>query len=286
MRSFFTTKRFRVLLSVWVALVLGIFVAAVSDSGTSPLSSALSFIMSPLESAAVRFADTFNEFNAKFASAKTYSDEASSLREEIADLRSQLVDYERSLHKLRAYEEFLGVKENNPDFSFVPAEIILKDQTDIYGTFTLDRGEADGVTVNCPVIYGDNLVGIVKAVTRDSCTVYTLLHPEVSVSSYEIHTREDCFTKAETEHSLNSVIKVEGFTKNTPVVSGGIICTSGIGGIYPKELIIGTVSEIKINETQLAAYALVEPVIDYSLLTDVFIITDFEGKAQTVNGNE
>lgn len=286
MRSFFTTKKFRVILSVWIALLLGIFIAAVTDSGTSPLSSALSFVMSPLQNAAVKFSDTFNEFNARFVSAKTYSDEAQALKEEIAELRSQLVDYEKSLHKLHAYEEFLGVKEKNPDFSFVPAEIVLKDQTDIYGTFTLDRGTVDGVRINCPVIYGDSLVGIVKAVSYDNCTVYTLFHPEVSASAYEIHTRENCFTKAQTEHSLNGIIKVEGFTKNTPVVSGGIICTSGIGGIYPKDLIIGSVKEIKTNETQLAAYALVQPVTDYSLLTDVFIITDFEGKAQTVNGNE
>lgn len=274
------------MLSVWTALLLGIFVAAVSDSGSTPFSSALSFIMSPLHNAAVRFADTFGDFNAKFTSSKTYADEAASLQEEIAELRSQLVDYEKSLHKLHAYEEFLEVKEKNPDFSFVPAEIILRDSTDIYGSFTLNRGTADGVTLNCPVIYGDSLVGIVKTVTADTCTVYTLLHPEVSAGAYEIHTRENCFTSANTEYSLNGIIKAEGLSKNTPVVSGGIICTSGIGGIFPKDLIIGTVKEIEINETQLAAYAVIEPVNDYSLLTDVFIITDFEGKAQTESGNE
>lgn len=286
MRDFFASKKFKILLSVWIALLLGVFVAAVSNSGSSPLSYALSFVMTPLEKASVKITEALDGFNARFVSSQEYIDEISQLKEETASLRSQLVDYEKALHKLHAYEEFLDVKENNPDFSFVAAQIISRDATDVYGTFTLDRGTADGVTVNCPVIYGENLVGTVKAVTADTCTVYTLYHPEVSVSTYEIHTRENCYTNTKTASSLNSYILVEGLTKNTPVVSGGIICTSGIGGIYPKDLIVGTVKEININETRLAAYALVQPNVDYSLLTDVFVITDFEGKAASASNGE
>lgn len=283
MRNFFSSKKFKVILSVWIALLLGILVAVISGSGSSPLSSALSIIMTPLENAAVSLTEMLGDFNASFVSSKVYMDEVEALKQENADLRSQLVDYEKSLHKLEAYEDFLDVKEDNPDYAFVPAEIILRDQTDIYGSFTLNKGSLDGVTPNSPVISGNALVGIVKKVSADNCTVYTLYHPEVSVSTYEIRTREACFTTAQSEISLTGQIKVEGFPKNTPVVSGGVICTSGIGGIYPKDLIIGSVKEIRMNETQLAAFALVEPEVDYSLLTDVFIITDFEGKADTVN---
>ena len=192
MRNFFRTTKFRIILAVLFSLLLGIFAAAVSDSGSSPLTTALSYIMSPLENAAASLADTMNDFNSWFVSSKTYAEKIDALKEENAKLRTQLVDYEKTLHKLEAYEEFLDVKEKNPDFSFVPATVILKDSSDIYGSFTLNKGSDHGIEVNDPVIYGDVLVGTVRTVTGNSCTVYTLFNPDVSVSAYEIRTREDC----------------------------------------------------------------------------------------------
>ncbi|MBR3768367.1 MAG: rod shape-determining protein MreC [Clostridia bacterium] len=278
MRNFFTGTKFKITLAVLLSLFLGVFVAAVSTSGSSPVSSALGFIMTPLENAAASFADMMSDFNGYFVSSKSYADKIDELKEENALLRSQLVDYEKTLHKLEAYEEFLDVKDKNPDFSFVPSQIILKDTSDVFGSFTLNKGLSDGVNVNDPVIYGEALVGIVKTVTENNCTVYSLFNPEVSVSAYEIRTREDCYTESEISVSRNGFIRLSGLTKTTAVVSGGIVCTSGIGGIYPMDLIIGTVKEIKTDETGLSVYALIEPEADYSQITDVFIITEFQGK--------
>ncbi|MBQ9945005.1 MAG: rod shape-determining protein MreC [Clostridia bacterium] len=278
MRNFFSGTKFRITVSILLSLLLGVFFAAVSDNGSSPVSTVLSFVTAPLSEAAKQLTELTEDFNGYFRSSKAYADQIDELREENARLTSLLVDYEKTLHKLEAYEEFLEVKEENPDFSFVPAQIILKDTADIYGSFTLNQGSADGVRINDPVIYGDALVGTVRALTENSCTVYSLFNPAVSVSAYEIRTREDCYTESELSFSRNGLIILSGLTKNTPVVSGGVVATSGIGGLYPKDLVIGTVRDIKTDETGLNLYALVEPQADYSLLTDVFIVTDFEGK--------
>ncbi len=280
MKNFFISIKFKISLAIFAALLFGISVAAVSNSGTSPLSSALGFIISPLHNVAVAIADTLDDFNGYFVSSKAYADKIEELESENAELRSELIDYEKTIHKLEAYEDFLEVKEDNPDFSFTPAEIILRDQSDFYGTFTLNKGASDGISVNDPVIYSNVLIGVVKEVTENSSIVYTLFHPDVSVSSYEIRTRESCYTEAESAVSKTGYIKLCGLTKSTPIVSGGTVCTSGIGGIYPKDLIIGTVKEIKTDETGIGVYALLLPEADYSVLTDVFIITDFEGKTK------
>lgn len=279
MNKFFTGTKFKVTMSLLAALFLGVFVAAVSNSGSSPLSSALSFVVTPLENAALQLTQLFEDFNGHFVSSKAFAEKIDELESELYDLRQEMVEYEKTKHKLEAYEDFLGVKEDNPDFSFIPGEIILRDTSDFYGSFTLNIGSADGVQINDPVIYSDILVGVVKTVNANNCTVYTLFNPSVSVSSYEIRTRESCYTEADYFLSEEGYIKLSGLTKNTPVVSGGIVCTSGIGGIYPKDLIIGTVKEIKTDVTGLNSYALITPEINYSQLTDVFVITDFEGKA-------
>lgn len=278
MRNFFRTTKFKISLAVLFSLFLGFFVAAVSNSGSSPVSSVLSFIMTPFENAAAALADTIDDFNGWFVSSKAYADKIDELKQENAELRSKLVDYEKTLHKLEAYEEFLDVKDRNPDYSFIPSTVILKDNSDIYGSFTLNKGSDDGVSVNDPVIYGDALVGTVKSVNKNNCTVYSLFNPDVSVSAYEIRTREDCYTETELSVSENGLIILSGLAKNTSVVSGGIVCTSGIGGLYPKDLIIGTIKSVQIDISGLSVMAFLEPEADYSQLTDVFIITDFEGK--------
>lgn len=280
MHRYFSGSKFKITVCICLALLIGIFVAAVSDSGSSPLSTALSYVFTPLQTVASDIAQSLSSFNAKFTGSAAYKEEIASLEQELNEYKSLLVDYEKLKQKLDAYEAFLDVKEENPDYSFVSASIILRDNSDIYQSFTLNQGASDGVSVNDPVIYGDYLVGLVKEVNSSSCTVYTLFNPSVNVSAYEIRTREDCVIETSTLLSAEGLLKLTGLSRSTPIVSGGIVCTSGIGGIYPRDLIIGKVQEIVDTQTDISVYATVAPEVDYSSLVDVFIITDFEGKGE------
>ena len=278
MRNFFSSSKFRIALSVLTALMLGIFIAAVSDSGSSPLSSAAGTVMAPLDGLASQLAKTLKTFNAKFVSADYYRQQSEELSSELESCREQMADYENLKYKLGAYEAFLDVKEKNPDFKFIPAAVIMRDTSDISGSFTVNAGKNDGVEINDPVICGSVLVGVVRELTERSCTVYTLFNPAVSVGTYEIRTREDCYIEYDSPLASKGLLKLSGLSRSTPVVSGGIVCTSGIGGIYPRDLIIGTVTEVIDDATAVTAYAEVRPDIDPASISDVFIITEFEGE--------
>ena len=60
------------------------------------------------------------------------------------------------------------------------------------------------------------------------------------------------------------------------LLNGDIILTSGVGGVYPKDLVIGTVTEVKKDISGMGDYAIIEPRVDLNRLTQVFIITDFD----------
>ena len=278
MRSFFHGKLFKILLGVLVALLLGIFVAAVSDSGANPVSAVLGYLTEPLERAAAGLAQATADFSARFRSASYYRKQAEQLREEIASYREDLVEYENLKYKLDAYERFLEVSQNHPDYQYVPASVILRDANDAYGTFTVNVGTDDGVELNDPVVFGKALVGVIRAAGETTSTVYTLLHPEVSVGAYEIRTREDCYVEATNALSLKGQLKLSGLSKNTPIIPGGIVCSSGVGGVFPRDFLIGTVTEVVTDNTSVAAYAVIEPDVVPAVLTDVFVITDFTGK--------
>ncbi len=280
MRNYFRSIKFKYTLCVLAVLLLGLFVAAVSSGGTSPFSSALNYVLTPLNRAAAYLSETLSDWNAGFRSSARYIEEIESLKEEVEDYRQQLVEHEKLQQKLASYEDFLGVKSEHSDFVFEPAAVIMRDGMDIYASFTINKGTQDGIDVDMPVIYGKNLLGVVREVSLTSAVVYTVFHPDVSVSAYEMRTREDCYTEAENDLSAEGSIKLMGLARTTPVVAGGIVCTSGIGGIYPRDLIIGTVTQVMSSEADISAYAVVQPTVDPRTATDVFVITDFEDKAQ------
>ena len=81
----------------------------------------------------------------------------------------------------------------------------------------------------------------------------------------------------ETTASLadNGLIRLAGATRTTAMSTGGIVCTSGTGGIFPKDLLIGEVTEITDATENISSYAIVQPYVDFDNLIDVFIITEF-----------
>ena len=69
---------------------------------------------------------------------------------------------------------------------------------------------------------------------------------------------------------------LSGLDKGTEVSIGGLVCTSGIGGIYPKGLIIGKISDIQDSEHDISLNAVIEPGVKITELEDIFVITDFK----------
>ncbi len=277
MRSFFKSARFKGFLGVFAVLLFGIIFAAATENGSSPASSVLGTIFSPLQSLSAKIADNVDDFSIYFRSAASYAQRVEELESQLADSRSQMVDYEKTKQQLELYEEFLELKKENEDFKFASASVIGKDSTDAFGTFTLNKGELDGVKVNNPVIYGKYLVGVVVKAAPTYCVVNTVLNPEVNVSAYEVRTRESSFVTTNPELSRNGQCSLSGLVRSTSIAPGGIVCTSGVGGIYPADLIIGVVEEVRNDTTNVSSYAVINTQVDFEQLRDVFVITEFRG---------
>lgn len=278
MRNFLRSTSFKILLTVAVVLLAGAIAAAALASGTSPLTSAVGTVFSPLSDAAAYISEKFDNFKGGFVSSRSYMDRVEELEEQVADYQSKLVDYEKLQKQVEAYEKFLGVKEKNPDFQFVAGTVIGRDAADVFGSFVLNCGSADGVAVGDPVISGEYLIGIVNETSPTSCTVLSVCDPKFSAAAYEIRTGEAGYTQTTTKLGVQGILKLSGLERDTAVAEGGIVCTSGVGGVFPRGLIIGTVTTVQKEEGDISYYAEVKPEIEISEVQDAFVITDFEGK--------
>lgn len=276
MNVFFKGTTFKVLSVIAIVLVCATVLATVVPTGTSPLTDALGIITSPLQSIASYVSSKFTDIKGSFVSSNSYQARIAELENQVAEYQRDLVDYEKTKKLLESYSAFLDVREKNPDYTWVSCDVVGRDSADVYGSFTINKGSKDGIKVNDAVIYSEYLIGVVTEVNPTSAVVRSIFDPTVSVAAYEIRTGELGYTSSTYETGLNGTCRLSGLDRNTTISKGGIICTSGTGGIFPKDLIIGTVTSVEQSSTDLSAYANIELAVDSNDIQSCFVITAFE----------
>lgn len=278
MLQFLKSRKFKTFLTVICALTVGAVLAVAVRSSSSPFTSAVGVVFSPLQKLSGAVAEKAQWLADSFRGSGSYLQEIERLEQKIAEYESKIVDYNAMKQKLASYEKMLGVKEENPDYALERATVIGTDSADMFSSLIIDKGSNEDISVNDPVIYGNYLVGIVSKVHPSYCVVRTLLSPELKISALESQTRETAYVTTTIDLSQKGSCMLSGLERTTAVTPGGVVITSGIGGTYPKGIIIGTVSEVAESKYDLSNYAVIEPGVDVKEIEDLFVITDFEGQ--------
>lgn len=284
MQRLFNSKRFKMFLVILAALLTGAVLSLATSSHSSPVSSATGVILKPVQKLSSFISDKMLDFSLSFRSSNVYRERIDELEKQIAEYEKELVDYEQVKQKIESYQSVLGLKEDNPDYELLSSDIIGRDSLDMFYSFMIDKGSSKGVEVNDPVIYGNYVVGLVHSVKATYSVVWTIFNPKVNISAYETRTREMGYSTTNAELSAERKCLFSGLDKTTAVAVGGQVCTSGLGGLYPKGLIIGKIAEITDSKYDASVNAVIEPAIDLAELEDVFVITGFE--EQAVSGDE
>ena len=280
MKRFFRSKGFKNLVVIAVVIFLGVLTAAFTHNASSPITSALGTVFSPLQKLSVAISENLDELSVSFESASVYEAENKELKKELEEYRKQLADYNEMKKKVDSYEDFYGIKKQNPDFEFSYGSVLSRDAADAYGSFTLNVGSKDGVEVDDPVIYGEYVVGIVKKVNFSTCVVYTIVDPRVNIGALETGTREYGYVSGDSAFYKEGLCKLSGLDASTSVVGGGVVCTSGAGGVFPDGLLIGQVKAVHNDDVSSGFYAEIKPFAELSKISEVFVITSFEGQGE------
>ncbi len=285
MREFFKSWRFKILLGV-VAVFIGVMLYEASTGGLSAPNGLIGSLTAPIQQGASAVSNGVSDFFDKFLNAGNYKKENEELKGQIADLQQQIVDYEKMKEQNEQLKEIAGIKETNPDFDMEPATVIARDPSDAYGSFTINKGSVNGVKKNDPVITSAGLVGQVTSVGLTYAHVTTLLSPDLEISGYEVRTKDTGVVSGELALSQEGLCQMKHLSKETSIAKGYIICTAGSSGLYPQNLIIGTVQEIKIQNNGISAYAVIKPSVNVTEVTNVAVLKSFLGQGVNIPGNQ
>ena len=279
MKDFFHTRSFKVLVaSVFVLLGLLLYTNSVGSSITANL---LGFLSSPMQKISTGVTTNAAVLADQLTlNANELQAENNALKEEITKLREQLVDYYQIKQENEQFRTVLELKEENRDYQMLPATVIGRDPNDVFYGFSIDQGSLNGVSKNDPVITGDGVVGWVSEVYATSSQVTTLFSPNTKIGAIAKKSRDTGVTGCDITLADEGLIKLAYLTSENKVEAGDIITTTGLSGMYPKDLLIGTVKEVLYEDSGVSQYALVEPFVDIKNVRDVFVLTDFEGKGE------
>lgn len=286
MQKFFKSWTFKVLCALAVFALAVMIRAAAAGNADIFLSQAFSVVSQPFLDLSNSVSGSVNNFLDRFVRTEEVFLENEVLQERVRQLEEELVDYENIKRENDQFREFLELKQNNPDYTFEPATVIGRDATNRFASFTIDKGSLAGVEVADPVINSDGLVGIVWEVGLTYSHVRTILDISVEVGVYNIYTRDSGIVSGDIVLSGESLCKLSYLPKNSGIAAGDRVVTSGIGGVFPKDLRVGTVRSVDLDANGLSLSAVIEPFADINNVTEVLIIKSFGEQTEPKGGDQ
>lgn len=258
---------------VIVALLLAAAIIAGSVSG----------ILAPLEDLAaaplLAVSSFFNRFALALSDNITRFNDMQALQARIADLETALALYQAELVDLREkasdYDRLTGLLsyiQGTSGREFVTADVIAADQSALLRTIVISRGTRDGIAVGMPVVTGQGLVGRVIRVSANASRVLLINDPTSAVSARLQSTRDEGVVVGQPSGAL----LMEFIPLDAQVRSGDLVITSGLGGNFPPDEVIGQVTNVRLSATGLYQTAQVRSLVSLDTLEFVLVITDFQ----------
>lgn len=210
-----------------------------------------------------------------FVDMKTYANENEKLKLENAELREKVRQLEIYGIENKELRELLNLSKKYETSNAIVAKTIATDGM-WFEVITVNKGKNDGVKENMTVLTPYGLVGKVTKVYDFSAQVTTILDASNVVSSRIAKTNEYVIAKGDMNIVKDGLLKLDYVTSDVPLIEGDVIETSGIGGIYPEGIYIGTIKTVEQDESILKTYALITPGVNFSTIDEVLIIENLE----------
>ena len=276
MKDFFDTWKFKILVIVAVFLVGIMAYAGANGRLTAALQELLSVVLTPLQKVTSALSGGAASVWEKYTSIDDVMDRNEQLEAENAELRQQMVDYDRIKAENDAYKALARIQDTNSEASYVSAFVIGRDPLDEFGGFTLDQGSTDGVAVNDAIISDRGyLLGVVVEVDATSCKVMTILHPSFNAAGVISRTRENGIITGSADYAADGQCVLTNLDRATEARKGDQVITTGLGGVFPANLLVGTVQEVVPEQSGKSSSAVILPGADPRTVKHVFIVTEY-----------
>ena len=246
-----------------IALALGGYLTPVSRYLLSPVVAAQTWI-------STRFAAIQNYVN----SPQDYNrlrQQNTELEAEVSRLQSEIISLKQQIDETRVLSALVDFARVNPEYRYVAASVIGRDPSPFLQYVIINRGSDDGLRRGMPVVTSQGLVGRVAAVTAGAARIQLITDPGSSINVRIDPSKSAAVLQGE----ITGDVSLDMIPQSATVQTGDLVMTSGLGGNYPPDILIGQITGVRSRDNDLFQRASVQPVVDFARLEIVLIITNF-----------
>jgi rod shape-determining protein MreC len=263
-------RKNQILLSSCFCLLLSLYILTAAARGqlkNDPIGPMLLWIMRPLQIAAQSTMNWIQDIQDSYSMLAGYKSENEKLRKRIQQLeieRNQLLEAEATNQRLQQLLEF---RSRLPSGS-VTASVIADSASSWFKSCLLDKGSADGVRKGMAVVTPLGVVGQVVAVTGRTAKVLLLTDANSGVDVLVQRTR----ARGIVSGSLDNGTTLKYVKRSEDIQEGDRLVTSGLDGIFPKGIMVGTVIKVRKQTLGLFQYIEIMPAVSLTRTEEVLIV--------------
>ena len=193
------------------------------------------------------------------------------LEAEVASLQVQVIELQQQVTEAQVLSTLVDYARSRPENRYIAAAVIARDPSPFMHYVIINRGSDDGLRRGMPVVTQQGLVGQVAAVTAGAARVQLINDPGSLINVL----LQQSDAEASLAGQMTGEITVEMIPQDANVQAGDLVVTSGLGGNYPPNLVIGQVSTVRTLPYDLFQSASVQPAVDFTRLEIVLVIINF-----------
>jgi rod shape-determining protein MreC len=257
---------------ITIILLISLGISTRKDSKLHYIGDVISVPLAPMQS-------FFSYIGKQVEGSITFLSDTKAIKKENVELKAQIDKLQDENRKLLRYEKenidlraALDLKDQFNNYDYVGGNIIAKDIGNWFNVFTIDRGNSDGITANSPVITSKGLVGSVNETLPFTSKVLSIIDVDSTVSAVISKSMDFVLVKGDLSLKNQGLCRMDIMSMGSDLEVGDTVETSGVGGIFPRGILIGRVKQVIQTNNELNRYAIIEPAVDFKRLQEVFVL--------------
>ena len=266
------------ILVIMILICVSLMVLAATVSlPTGPVKSILGYAVIPFQKGINSIGTALDGATAGLQSRQALLEENQALQEQVDDLTAQNSQLTQDLDELDRLQELYALDQQYSEYDKVAAEVIAMDDENWFSTFTINRGTDDGIQVDCNVIAGSGLVGIVTDVGSNWATVRSIIDDSSNVSAMTMSTSDRCIVSGDLRLINEGKLQfIHLKDDDDRIQEGEKIVTSDVSEKFLPGILIGYVSEIEEDPNNLTKTGTLTPVVDFEHIREVLEIKELK----------
>ena len=245
-----------------------------TDKVNGPLRTVANYTIVPMQKGINNIGLWMSDLTQNFETLKEVKSKNEKLQKTVDELTIENNRLQQERYELERLQELYALDQSYADYKKVGAHVIANDSGNWFSSFTIDKGEKDGIKKDMNVMAGTGLVGIVTEVGPNWARVRSIIDDSSNVSALILSTSDKCIVKGDLTLMNDGKIRFEQLANNgSEIKEGEQVVTSHISSKYLQGILIGYVSEITTDANNLTRSGYITPAVDFQHLQEVLVIT-------------